>query len=382
MICSLRRVALPTLVLFLGAGSLQAQIPDLRGAASRLGSRLPDVSGMLQGRPPITTSLEDARFAVDSLDNFRPERATVRDVSIALRGLGIREYRGFAVDSLDNFVRRRGAAFPVDSLDNFRRPGRAGAAVDSLDNFRPRRMLDLQRTPGGGFVLRPGFYRMDVESYCIKAGTHGPGGGSGYLYAPPEGPAEEAVMTILRNAVNHPEIEQHRIQTLLWAIIARAKFEDLSTEHKATASRLLTPQQLATLNRSALDLVPGPVLERAVARMPPLVRQVVEAEAQLRQMLINPATSFAELERVAVLAGAVGMGPGSREVPEGRWSRHPDGYYVRYLPQGYSHTVMEVWVPAGSPAVGRELDLATHIAIPGNTARQRLIQSGRPRRGT
>ena len=29
-------------------------------------------------------------------------------------------------------------------------------------------------------------------------------------------------------------------------------------------------------------------------------------------------------------------------------------------------------------AVGKEYDPATHIAVPGNTARQRLIQSGRP----
>ena len=32
--------------------------------------------------------------------------------------------------------------------------------------------------------------------------------GDGYIYAPPMGPAEEAVMTIVRNSVQHPEIEQ------------------------------------------------------------------------------------------------------------------------------------------------------------------------------
>ena len=41
-------------------------------------------------------------------------------------------------------------------------------------------------------------------------------------------------------------------------------------------------------------------------------------------------------------------------------------------------TVVQIWVPQGSPAVGKEYDPATHIAVPGNTARQRLIQSGRP----
>ena len=314
---SARRASLLSMALLFGATSLHAQIGGaLRGAASRLGERLPDVSGVLQGKAPITTSLQDAKWAVDSLDNFRP-RESFRNVA------------------------------------------------------------QLQRTPNGGFVLQPGAYSYQAQSYCLKAGTHGPGGGDGYLFAPPIGPAEEAVMTIVRNSVQHPEIHQHDIQTLLWAIIARAKFEDLSTQHKAVASRLLTPRQLAGLNRSALDLVPGPALDRAMASMPPLVRQVVEAEAKLRQMLINPATSFQQLEAVAVLSGAVGLGPGSREVPSGRWSLHPDGYYVRYIPSGYSSTRVEVWVPQGSPAVGKEFDPASHIAVPGNTSRQRLIQSAR-----
>ncbi|HYJ80813.1 MAG TPA: hypothetical protein VEW03_14460, partial [Longimicrobiaceae bacterium] len=185
------------------------------------------------------------------------------------------------------------------------------------------------------------------------------------------------VMTILRNSVQHPGIEQHDIQTLLWAIIARAKFEDLSTEHKATAGRLLTPRQLASLNRSALDFIPGPALDAALDRVPPLVKQVIQAEAQLRQLMTTPGTSFEQLERVAVLAGMAPLGEGSRGVPSGRWSLHPDGYYVRYIPRGYSYTVTQIWVPQGSPAVGKEYDPATHIAVPGNTSRQRLVQSGR-----
>ena len=79
----------------------------------------------------------------------------------------------------------------------------------------------------------------------------------------------------------------------------------------------------------------------------------------------------------ARVAGAAGIGPGSQDVPSGRWSLHPDGYYIRYLPQSYSNTVVNIWVPQGSAAIGKEYDPATHIAVPGNTSRQRLIQSGR-----
>ena len=310
-------------ILALVLGCAAASSGNLGGLGGAVGTRVGGVasrmtSNALSGDPPITTSLPDAVWSVDSLDNFTPRDAK-------------------------------------------------------------RSMQTLQRTPNGGFVLQPGYFEMHTQSYCLKAGTHGPGDGDGYIYAPTAGPAEDAVMSILRNSVQHPEIEQHEIQTLLWAIIARAKFEELSAEHKATASRLLTPQQIASLNRTALDLVPGPALDAAVNSMPPLVQQAFRAEAQLRQMMTTGNATFEQLERAAVITGETGMGPGSRAVPTGRWSLHPDGYYVRYIPQGYSYTVTQVWVPQGSPAVGKEYDPATHIAVPGNTSRQRLVQSGRAR---
>lgn len=163
----------------------------------------------------------------------------------------------------------------------------------SKDGFTPREpmrsLMTLQRTPNGGFVLQPGHYQFHDQSYCLKAGTHGPGGGDGYLYAPPKGPAEDAVMTILRNSVNHPEIQQHDIQLLLWAIIARAKFEDLSPELKATAARLLTPRQLAALNRSALDVAGS--LANHLGGVPEPLRQIAQAEQQMRQMLTRARAS-------------------------------------------------------------------------------------------
>jgi hypothetical protein len=309
-------VCLPVLMLFLSADIASAQIGGaLRRAAGKVSEKV-DVSKLLDGDPPITTSLTDAVFADESRDGFTPDSAA-------------------------------------------------------------RPLTELERTRAGGFVLQPGFFEMHTQSYCLKAGTHGPGGGDGYLYAPTQGPADEFVIDIVRSSVHHPDIAQRDIQVLLWAIIARTKFEDLPTPLKVTAAKLLNSRQLSLLNRNALDLVPGPALDQALDNVPSLVRLVLQAEAQLRQMLVDPASSFEQLEAVAVLAGMVGVGEGSRDVPSGRWSKHPDGYYVRYLPRGYSYTVVQVWVPEDSPAIGQAYDPALHIAVPGNTARQRLIQSGR-----
>ncbi|PSJ43384.1 hypothetical protein C7I55_03215 [Sphingomonas deserti] len=298
--------------------SAPAQFGALRDVAGRLGGEL-GVGKILKGKGPITTALPDAKWGDPSKDGFVPREA------------------------------KRGLA-------------------------------ELQRTPNGGFVLQPGYWAMAAQSYCLHAGTHGPGGGEGYLYAPPEGSARDAVMTIVRNSVNHPDIDQHDIQALLWAILSRAKFEDLGNNLKTVAARLLTPRQLASLNRSALDILSGPALQNAIGGVPEPLRTIMEAEADLRRMLTTPGTTFAELERAAVLAGMAPIGPGSLDIPEGRWSHHPDGYWIRYLPRGYSETMIEIWVPQGSPGVGKEFDPATHIAVPGNTSRQRLLQSGRPRR--
>jgi hypothetical protein len=250
----------------------------------------------------------------------------------------------------------------------------------SRDGFVPRvrvqPLTNLPRTAEGGFVLAGGYYEMSAQSYCLHAGTHGPGGGDGYLYAPVLGSRQEIVTTILRNSVANPDIPQNHIQQLLWAIIARARMHELQPDIRAAAARLMTPRQLAGLNRGALTALTANQLQGLVSLPAPL-QAVLRAESDLRGMLTTGAGSYADMERVAVLSGAVGRGEGSLDTPTGRWSAHPDGYWIRYIPSGYSQTLVQIWVEPGSAAVGRVYDPAQHIAVPGNTSRQRLAQSGR-----
>jgi hypothetical protein len=251
------------------------------------------------------------------------------------------------------------------------------------DGFNPqtKSLFQLQRTPNGGFVLQPGDYASTMQSYCMHAGTHSPGEGNAYLYAPVKGPIENLVITVARNSVQHPEVPQRDIQTLIWAMLARTKFTDMSDNHKAVAAKLLTPRQIADLNGGALGLLTDDKIGGAFIKQPPILRQALEAEARLRNMLTTPGSTFEDLERVAVLTGQVPVGEGSREVPASRWSLHPDGYYVRYSPSGYSTTKIEISVPEGSKAIGKEFDPAVQVAVPVNTARQRLLQTGREQTG-
>lgn len=224
--------------------------------------------------------------------------------------------------------------------------------VPFLDDFDPEGaipMSSLPRTPEGGFVLeQPGNYMFECQSYCLRAGTYAPGegrGGNGYLFTPLKGPQSDIIRNILKRSYLHPEIPQRDIQVLLWAIISRTKIKNMSTEMQYTAAKLLTSKEILRINGGALGLIPRKLMDTAFEDLPPAARRVMEAEARLRAMLNETFASYEELERIAVLHGQPPLVEGDREVPLGRWSFHPDGYFIRYFPRGYQRMLIELSLP-------------------------------------
>jgi hypothetical protein len=223
--------------------------------------------------------------------------------------------------------------------------------VPFLDDFNPPEpspMTVLPRAKSGNFVLvRPGVFEFKAASYCLRAGTYAPAQGDGYLYAPLKGKRAEIVRHVLEKSVFRPDIPQHDIQYLLWAIVAKTNFTKMARQNQLTAAKLLTPAEIAALSGVSLDAVPAAVLEKAMseAGLPAPVRAVLRAESKIRDMMTRADTSYADLEKVAVLTGAHLPGDGSREVPSGRWSFHPNGHFIRYFPHGYRTTDIEISVP-------------------------------------
>src|SRR5688572_27634037 len=160
-----RRAVLAAILALSAASPTYAQIGDVLGRARGAVDRMPSLSSFLEGEEPITTSLDDAMTEVAWLDGYDP------GLLISLEGM------------------------PMDAEGRYR--------------------------------LIPGAYAFAAQSYCLKAGTHGPGGGEGYAYAPLAGPKGAIVHKILRGSAAHPEIPQRDIQVLLWAIIARTKPSDM-----------------------------------------------------------------------------------------------------------------------------------------------------------
>lgn len=244
-----------------------------------------------------------------------------------------------------------------------------------VKNIQPLYLLPKAST--GGFLLCDGFYEMTNKSYCLKAGTFAPSKGDGYMYAPVLGPKQEIVTTILKNAEKHPEINQHDIQILLWTIIARTRFADYSGQVKLTAVALLSPLELTHLEGGMLGVLPASVMNKAKSQLPDGVQSAFEAENNIRQMVASGNYTYAEMEKYAILAG---MAPARTDVPSGIWTLHPDGYYIRYFPQGYSITRVQIYVPTALIALGKPIiyDATNDIACPANTGSQRLAQTNEP----
>jgi len=222
--------------------------------------------------------------------------------------------------------------------------------VPFLDDYNPSRVSPLRKVPSQGPGIRyhtiPGCWDIRIKSYCLHAGKYGPGKGEGYLYAPLKGDWGPIIQSVLRKSVLKPKIPQRFVQSLIWGILARTKIKDMPHSMKLTAAALLTPKEIYTINGGALGLIPERLMDSALEGLPPAVRQVIEAEARIRDMLNAGIDTYEALERVAVRTGIAPRQKGDREVPGGRWSYHPDGFFVRYQPRGYSRTYVQISVPA------------------------------------
>lgn len=244
---------------------------------------LPDVSKILLGQEPITTSLDDAVYESPELDDFIPA------------------------------------------------------------NILPAN--ELPRDNNGSFYLFPGVWEFHLKSYCLKAGTYAPSNtsGSGHIYAPLKGPKADIIYSILSNGYKHPEIKQDDIQALIWAIIARTNFKDMPPEYMLLAKKLLNNQQLIQLNKDVLKSYAQAQFSKLCESLPEPVQQILEAENKMRELLYNPSTKYEDLEKIAFLTGIEPKIEG-RNVTEGKWSLTPEGFYIRYFPDGYSKMVLQVYI--------------------------------------
>lgn len=268
----------------------------------------------------------------------------------------------------------------------------AVTGVPFLDDFDPQgagRLTLLPRGPSDGYLLvRSGLFQQRLQSYCLHQGKYGPGEGDGFLYAPLKGPHADILRGALRRAAAHPEVSQSDVQDLLWDVLAGVGMGLLPED---PAAQLLTAEQLSDLKalgerrrqkveermpemmermralqqsevgrrmaelgqrmsgfsermRQAVASGDMAALQREAAAMQPLAEEMAQLQGQWLQELTGANLTFEERERASVLEGEHEPGEDSQEVPRGRWSYHPDGYFLRHFSSSYKRTRVQVYV--------------------------------------
>jgi hypothetical protein len=260
------------------------------------------------------------------------------------------------------------------------------------NNKKFKRLSEQPRNENGGYMLQPGFYEIINKSYCLHAGTHGPSNGDGYLFAPLKGTKKDIIQAIIRSSSNKRNIPQATVQMLIWAVLAKTSFKNLSTELKIASTQLLTTKQLYELNGGALGLLPTSAIDKATESLPKPAKDAILLENKMRGLFEQGNSTYQDFERIAVIAGKA---PNTKEYVSGAWSNHPNGYYVRYFPSSYKQTKVQVYVPQNKGTGYNnsnnivsyasykldetiEYDGTNDVAVPANTGAQRLQQTNDP----
>jgi hypothetical protein len=243
------------------------------------------------------------------------------------------------------------------------------AQKDSLSNKKPLSLMELPQTQDGQIVLSEGYYEADFKSYCLQPGTPSPSERDAYQQAPLGGYRKDIVETVLRNSLNRPDLDQRNIQLLLWSVVSGSDFRKLSWEVQSTGEQLLSRKQVFELKGGVMGIV-----KTVSATLPETGFN--GANNKLKQLFELGTSSYELFERIAVLQQPAEI---SRQaIQKDQWYKQPDGYYLRYFPNGYQHVKIQIYVPEGTLASEKNsgnymlFDPVTMMAVPANSNSQRL----------
>lgn len=223
-----------------------------------------------------------------------------------------------------------------------------------LDDFEPseNEFQPLSIQPrlenGGGYKLQSGIYTMNARSFCLRGYTHGPSKGDGHLYAPLKGKKADFVQSIIQHYAIKPDPPQQDVQVLLWAIIAGADMKTLGNQYSKTLTALFSNEELIKLQAQGfldteIEKTTQEIKRYVAGKVPDKLQELFDADDKIRT-LVSGNRTFQEIEKIAVIPG-IAPRDMIREVSKGRWSYHPNGYFVRFFPNGYPQTRVDVYVP-------------------------------------
>lgn len=216
------------------------------------------------------------------------------------------------------------------------------------------RPLSALRSAAPGTVeLEPGIWEIKLESFSLSVGAVAPIPEEGFLLAPLRGDGAAVIQRILDAASAAPDVSQEQVQSVLWAVLSRAREASWPEPLRALAQRWLTPAQITQLDAKSLGPLPI-AREDLMQWVRPSVAWALDAESKIRQQLAAGAT-YERLTQTAVRPGVFESELGDRDILSGRWNHHPSGYFVRFIPETFQRTMLQIVdVPRGRAQITRD----------------------------
>ncbi|HTV55352.1 MAG TPA: hypothetical protein VMI06_10590 [Terriglobia bacterium] len=202
--------------------------------------------------------------------------------------------------------------------------------------FEP--LTELDRTDDGSFILKTGFYEAYVQSYTLDAGDVNATKPGGYYPAPIKGKKAKIIAALLKQVELHPDVPQADIQQLLFAIVQGTDLEKMTPAVQQTAARVLPQDTLKQMQGAEQAKV---FQQNLMAMLNQRLAQNPAAQQQMNQW--NNLQK--QLESAAPPPTFKSEADADLPIARGTWAQMPGGFYVRYLPEGYMKTRLQVIVP-------------------------------------
>ncbi len=238
--------------------------------------------------------------------------------------------------------------------------------------FKP--LTSLERSDDGAFILKAGIYEAYLQSYTLDPGDVNLPKAGGYYPAPIKGRRAKIVASLLKESELHPDVPQGEIQQLLFFIVQGLDLEKMPPAFQQTALRVMSKESLRQLQGAAMagaiEKSLMEILNQRIAKDKNAQKLTAEMNEAANQAQKNAATAQSDL--------AAGF---AEPVQRGTWAQMPGGFYVRYLPDGYMKTRLQVIVPDAAIASAKSaltFDPTQFLAVLAGSPPERIGITLRP----
>jgi hypothetical protein len=202
--------------------------------------------------------------------------------------------------------------------------------------FKP--LTSLERSDDGAFILKSGIYEAYLQSYTLDAGDVNLPKAGGYYPAPIKGRRAKIVASLLKESELHPDVLQNEIQQLLFFIVQGMDLEKMPPAFQQTAMRVMSKESLRQLQGAAM----AGMIEKSILD---IINQRISKDKNAQKVIGQMNDAEKQAQQNAAAAPADFTTGFAEPVQRGTWAQMPGGFYVRYLPDGYMKTRLQVIVP-------------------------------------